>query len=114
MTRSKTDLKLSGWLTMSMEARTVADLHSLSRQLLERNVPGHWLIDYGSTHIIIESGDDMKAEWIECSDHVFDDLRYDVLLLTHDHVEDEQEPDHLAAFDWVGRDRYLSADEARP
>lgn len=111
MTRSRIDVSVNGWFTVSAKVRTVEDLHQLSRELMKRGTPGDWVVDYGADRIFIESRDSsMRAEWIECGDHLPDEVTYDVLLLTHDHVGEEVIPQ----FDWVAKDRYLEANDARP
>jgi len=67
--------------------------------------------DHGKIYIDLTGDNSVPAQWIECGEHIPPVSRFDLLIDTHTHA-DENAPKRPAKYDWPARDRY--ADESRP
>lgn len=107
------EVEMSGFATARMEARTVEDLRTLVGWLNKYNVPNSTDIEFDRdvVYVVLTGDNSVPVEWIECGDHVPPALRFDLIISTHTH-DDENAPSKPAKFDWPAWDRY--ADERRP
>ena len=87
-------VKLSGFATAECQVRTVDDLRDLVAWCEKHAVPGDSIVDTGSDRVFIEvlgKASSVPGVWIECGDHLVDDLKYDILLETHTHGRSDDE-----------------------
>lgn len=104
---------MSGFVTAHMEARTVEDLRTLVGWLNKYSVPNDTGIDWdrGRVYVELTGENSVPAQWTECGNHIPPVSRYDILIDTHTH-DDENAPKKPAKFDWPAWDRYNA--EGRP
>lgn len=114
-------VSMSGFVSAECEARTLGDLRALVKWCDEYNVSDDAGLDWGMGKLYVElTGDKaVPAEWIECGDHIYPVVKYDLLINTHYHgpetyeeAREEALEKKPAKFDWPAWDRY--ADERRP
>ena len=101
-------VELLGFVSASKKIRTLKDLRDLVAWCDEYRVADTCEVDYGRDgNVFIDvlgSPDVVPATWIECGDHMLNDIHYDVLIETHKHPE-HNESKQPAAFDWPAIDR---------
>jgi len=110
------EISMSGYSHVRADARTVKDLRDLLRFLDDNRVTDSADLDWGEGYVYVIVADSVKAEFIECGDHIPPDLHFDVILNTHSHhepdppetFEEALERDYKkpAKYDWPSIDRY--------
>ena len=88
------DVEFTGWVSAKKEARTLKDLRDLTAWCDKHKIKDDAVLDYGGgPYIYVDflGGDQVKATWIECGEHLIGDERWDVLIDTHEHPESVQE-----------------------
>ena len=84
------DVEFTGWVSAKKEARTLKDLRDLTAWCDKHKIKDDAVLDYGGgPYIYVDflGGDQVKATWIECGDHLYGDEQWDVLIETHHHPE---------------------------
>lgn len=105
------DVEMTGFVTGKAQVRTVKDLRDLVKWCDKYQVRGESEIDWGSGCVYLDlhgSASVAPATWIECGDHLVDDIHFDILVETHSHPEHKTP----AKYDWPSIDRY--GDPSRP
>jgi hypothetical protein len=112
-------IEMSGYAYVRADVRTVEDLRTLLRFLDDNKVTDAAELDWGSEYVYVSVTEDAKAEFIECGEHIPPDLKFDVILNTHQHQIPETYEEalelrleHPARFDWPAIDKY--GDLSRP
>lgn len=102
-------IEIRGFATASTWLEDVGDMRALVKWLDEHGVDDSIGLDFDAKRVWVELADG-KGDMISCGDHVPPEDKYDVILLTHPHPEDNVEA--KPKYDWMSVDRY--GDERRP
>jgi hypothetical protein len=107
---------MHGFVSAKRKVHTLKDLREFVAWCDKYKVDGDCNVDYGTggdMYIDLISGlDVLPASWIECGDHMWDDIHYDVLIETHKHPADD--PQQPALYDWPAKDRLKQAYKQAP
>lgn len=81
------EIELKGYVNAEAKVENVGDLRQLVEYLGKYNVPDSTCIDWGLDCLYVMITDDRETpiSWIECGDHLTDDVTYDLLIETHKH-----------------------------
>lgn len=111
-------IEMSGYAYVRADVQTVKDMRDLMRFLDDNKVTGSAEFAFGDRYVYVSVVDDVKAEFIECGEHIPSDMEFDVILNTHTHPINlpetyeealEMQLDYPAQYDWPGRDRTAHA-----
>lgn len=114
-------VSMSGFVSAECDAQNVGDLRGLLEWCDKHGISDDTGLDWGHGKVYVElTGDKpVPAEWIECGDHIYPVVKYDLLINTHYHgpetyeeAREEALEKKPAKYDWPAWDRY--ADERRP
>ena len=97
-------IEIRGFATASTWLENVGDVRALVKWLDQYGVDDSIGVEFEASKVWIELADG-KGDMISCGDHVPPEDKYDVILLTHPHPEDNVEV--IPQYDWVARDKYF-------
>lgn len=80
---------ISGWGYAQATVSNVGDLIALAKWCTNHRVDHQCVLDADGHEIVITLVDTDSGYMIECGDHYVNDYRYDILLPTHQHEDDE-------------------------
>lgn len=81
--------RISGWGYAYATVTNVGDLLELAKWCTEHRIDAVAPLDLDGDQVCIELVDTDDAYLIECGDHMGDDVRYDVILPTHEHEDED-------------------------